>query len=131
MGSADLSTSFHSNRVVDISQDSVDSGGGTRQSSEPDQRAAVPLMESAASKIGETPTRSPSSISDNSNSRYSPKTAGVKRSESAKDGDHRKNPRRGGVRKHSDPNLGPSRSQARIAWMGRQSPSQEAPAAPA
>ena len=98
-----------------LHQDSVDCAG-TRQGSEPDQR--LPLMEASALKIGETPTRSPSSISDNSNSRYSPKTAGVKRSESAKDGDHRKNPRRGGVRKHSDPNLGPGRSQARHSLDG-------------
>jgi len=115
-GPADLSTSFQSSRGVDTSQDSVDCAG-VRQSSEPDH-SRVSIMEASAIKIGETPTRSPSSISDNSNSRYSPKTTGVKRSESAKDGDHRKNHRRGGVRKHSDPNLGPGRSQARHSLDG-------------
>jgi hypothetical protein len=95
-------------RAGDTSQDSVDCGA--RQSTEPESRP-VSLLEASAVKIGDTPTRSPSSISDKTG-RYSPKTAGVKRSESAKDGEHRKT-RRGGVRKHSDPNLGPSRPQAR------------------
>jgi len=119
-GPNDLSSSFQSyTNPNDTSHD--DQPDASRQSLEPEARP-LSLLESSAIKIGDIPIRSPSSISDNSHNRtdiksgkYSPKSAGVKRSESAKDGEHRKNPRRGGVRKHSDPNLGPSRSQARLS----------------
>jgi len=117
-GPSDLSSSFQSYRAIDSSHDEADQA--TRLSLEPESRP-VSLQEAAAHKIGETPNRSPSSISDSSNNRsegkggkYSPKSAGVKRSESAKDGEHRKNPR-SQRRKHSDPNLGPSRAQARLS----------------
>merc|ERR1719318_1376792 len=124
-GPGDLASSFQSYRTHDSSHDEADQATGRQSLSlEPESRP-VGLLEASALKIGDTstPARSPSSISDNSSLRseagnsgkYSPKTAGVKRSESAKDGEHRKNPRRGGVRKHSDPNLGPSRAQARLS----------------
>eukprot|EP00092_Neocalanus_flemingeri_P029208 GFUD01031705.1.p1 GENE.GFUD01031705.1~~GFUD01031705.1.p1 ORF type:complete len:1324 (-),score=443.62 GFUD01031705.1:1464-5210(-) len=119
-GPNDLSSSFTSYRTNDTSHD--DQPDSSRHSLEPENRP-VGLLEASAIKVGDLPNRSPSSISDNSHcgsedktAKNSPKSAGVRRTESAKDGEHRKNPRRGGgVRKHSDPNLGPSRAQARLS----------------
>jgi len=120
-GADDRPSTFKSYRSSEIGSDEADQS--SRQSLEPESRP-VGLLEASAIKIGDTPTRSPSSVSDNTHNRSeiagssSPRSTGIRRSESAKDGDHRKNPRRGGVRKHSDPNLGPNRTQARLSLDG-------------
>ena len=109
-GSNDLSSNLQSSKNNDTSHDVTDHAA--QQSYEADSRQ-IRLLEASAMKFGDTPGRSPSSISDNTNTRsesnkYSPS---IKRSESAKDPDHRKNFRRGGIRKNSDPNLGNHRAR--------------------